>query len=328
MPQSSKYHFNPNTGEVGPCRAKIQCKFGLAPGAHFETPQAAADAYQASRNPLPPTLKRRPSEKTLEDFFTDLYSVAGRDPGEVIQKLRTLVPMFSQVPLEHQGELLEAAHRYGYVPDASGKLVFFSEYEEESAPFDGHPTEALVGRWREVTRDPAEFLRTVAAIDTYVAPQARSFAFRRIWEEQAENALYASSSPQEATRLQLALMDASAPEDPVYSSMLEVRGALLGAEERYPSLDALKEAAQRAPRPSAVDPASWAATQQVFLKKIERVGTSVEGSWKILHSDFSQSSPAKQVAQVSTQFFSDLEVFRGSCDSTMASAVKAFVKAL
>lgn len=42
----SKYHVNPETGNAGPCSAKVQCPFG-GDEAHYDTPDDARKAYEA-----------------------------------------------------------------------------------------------------------------------------------------------------------------------------------------------------------------------------------------------------------------------------------------
>lgn len=42
----AKFHVNPNTGEPGPCRATIQCRFGLSEEKHFNSPEAARIDYE------------------------------------------------------------------------------------------------------------------------------------------------------------------------------------------------------------------------------------------------------------------------------------------
>ena len=49
----AKYHINPTTGQAGACRAKKTCPFGSIEGGHFDTPQEAQAAYEASKKYLP-----------------------------------------------------------------------------------------------------------------------------------------------------------------------------------------------------------------------------------------------------------------------------------
>lgn len=41
-----KYHYNPDTGRVGPCDAKFKCQFNLSESKHSSSPEEAHQAYE------------------------------------------------------------------------------------------------------------------------------------------------------------------------------------------------------------------------------------------------------------------------------------------
>lgn len=68
---AKNFHVNPDTGEVGRCRAFFECRF-KGKTDHFPTPEAAREAYEKanSHQTLAAVLKKRPpaSSKTLESY--------------------------------------------------------------------------------------------------------------------------------------------------------------------------------------------------------------------------------------------------------------------
>lgn len=44
-----KYHVNPETGEVGQCRARVNCRFGVSAEEHHATPDDARAAYEKTK---------------------------------------------------------------------------------------------------------------------------------------------------------------------------------------------------------------------------------------------------------------------------------------
>ena len=48
----ARYHFNPESGEVGRCEAKWDCPFGSFTESHYPTREAARTAYEAAMSDL------------------------------------------------------------------------------------------------------------------------------------------------------------------------------------------------------------------------------------------------------------------------------------
>lgn len=60
-----KYHFNPETGETGECRATLNCPFG-GPDVHFPSLIEARRGFETSQNPLISPLKKSSAVLTFE----------------------------------------------------------------------------------------------------------------------------------------------------------------------------------------------------------------------------------------------------------------------
>lgn len=54
----ARYHTNPETGNVGPCTAEKKCPFGDLQADHYDTPEAAREAFEAKQDTFAVVLKK------------------------------------------------------------------------------------------------------------------------------------------------------------------------------------------------------------------------------------------------------------------------------
>jgi hypothetical protein len=66
----NKYHLNLNTGDPGLCRAKRGCPFG-GPQAHYDSPEAARAAYEASAGETVNSHRRELAAYTADGYAPD-----------------------------------------------------------------------------------------------------------------------------------------------------------------------------------------------------------------------------------------------------------------
>lgn len=87
----TRYHYNPDTGKVGTCRADHSkpnskgCRFKLSENEHYETAEQASKAYESTQDPFAKTIASNGKELSLqqEKYF---QKSAIRDPeGKLLE---------------------------------------------------------------------------------------------------------------------------------------------------------------------------------------------------------------------------------------------------
>lgn len=143
----TKYHYNPETGSVGPCRADASkprsrgCRFQLSENEHFSSREDASKAFEESQDLLPRTLKKLTSEAIKSSSLPE-YSSTGQRLTEDQQAY-----FANSKVLDPDGKLLAVYHgsvsnfdsfdveRLGKGNDTWGNGFYFTDSESTAAAY-------------------------------------------------------------------------------------------------------------------------------------------------------------------------------------------------
>lgn len=112
---TTRFHVNQETGNAGPCSAKIKCPFGDLATDHYDTAEAAREAYEASQNSFSKPAK---SAEALKE----------------VTKSEMLSLMMRPMSLVEEKELFRFLERHSRLNDSSEKDVYdalFNDLELE-----------------------------------------------------------------------------------------------------------------------------------------------------------------------------------------------------
>lgn len=87
----ARYHYNPDTGQVGVCRADPSkpnsrgCKFKLTEGEHFQSSEEAAKAYESTQDPFAKTKDSKGRELTNQQERYFEQSAVRDEQGQLLE---------------------------------------------------------------------------------------------------------------------------------------------------------------------------------------------------------------------------------------------------
>lgn len=128
----ARYHINPRTGEPGTCRARHACPFGDLESDHYDSPEAAREAYEAGN---PEELLRALTKKVDGAIDSSLEAnddelIAGMKAAGWREFDPTKGP--EQLTMTPDDELLQAIEKAGWPkfdPTAGPEQLEFQEME-------------------------------------------------------------------------------------------------------------------------------------------------------------------------------------------------------
>lgn len=139
----TQYHINPESGEPGPCNAKISCRFGENQE-HYDSKEDARKAYEARQE----AEIRKPELEAGELRFGK-----ETEPAEISRLGARLRNLWQVQPRK----TIKVRDRYGYATGGH-KL----SYDENSGEFQLHHFHYRASRVVYSTRNLNELLTTVA----------------------------------------------------------------------------------------------------------------------------------------------------------------------
>ena len=134
----ARYHINPTTGEVGPCRATVSCPFGDLAEDHFPTAEAARSSYEERMgSPIAPRLQvRRSFWDRLRGVTEEQALAEARSREEAAFLVR-----FDATIAELRNEKTEPQGNYGYY--SVQPRAVFHELLVVARDYDAHREDAL-----------------------------------------------------------------------------------------------------------------------------------------------------------------------------------------
>ena len=94
----TRWHVNPETGDVGKCRAQTSCPFGDLDTAHYSSKAEARQAYEDSMVSIPEATKRSSSQMTSVEAVLSLGYDTAR-PGHVRKRVDGVLLELPTTPL-------------------------------------------------------------------------------------------------------------------------------------------------------------------------------------------------------------------------------------
>lgn len=141
---STKYHINPDTNEVGVCRAKIKCKFGATADEHFTDPaEALAESerrdeaeFSGKENPLKGKTKVKPNDTKVSNRKTPSITyqqkkrsaIAKKKPATKAQVQKEVEKLGKQADILREEKRLNSISQYHY----GKKMKELSAQEDEA----------------------------------------------------------------------------------------------------------------------------------------------------------------------------------------------------